>query len=122
MKKLEDFPIGQRIAITVIIVLAVLFALALYGYLTGGWEAEAQQFQPAVLSKHEKQFIEMDRMAATAAYKEQIHHLFLTWAKDERDQPKRAVTGALQARSMYERAMMAIDAREKRFQDEGGIK
>jgi hypothetical protein len=118
--RLEDVSIGHRIAITVVIVLAVLFALALYGYLTGGWEAGAQQFQPAVLSKYEKQFIEMDRMAAADAYKEQIHHLFLTWAKDERDQPKRAVTGALQARSMYDRAMAAIDAREKRFQEEGG--
>jgi hypothetical protein len=117
---LKNLTIGHRIAITVIIVLAILFALALIGYLTGGWEAEAQKFQPAMLSKYEKQFIEMDRKAAAEAYQEQINHLFLTWAKDERDQPKRAATGALQARSMYERAMIAIDAREKRFQDEGG--
>jgi hypothetical protein len=39
VKQLEDISIGHRIAITVIIVLAILFALALYGYLTGGWEA-----------------------------------------------------------------------------------
>jgi len=119
MKKLEDMTLGHRVMLTVVIVVIIVLILACIGYLSGRWEAEAQQFQPAVLSKHEKQFIEMDRMAAADAYKEQIHHLFLTWAKDERDQPKRAVTGALQARSMYERAMTAIDARERRFQDEG---
>jgi hypothetical protein len=119
MIRLEDIPIGYRIVFTFIIVMIILFALALYGYLTGGWEAQAEQQQLLVLSKYEKQFIEMDRAAAAEAYKDQIHHLFLTWAKDDREQPNRAVVGAKQARSMYERAMAGIDAREKRFQEEG---
>lgn len=38
MPRLKDLSIGHRIALTVIIVLVIVFALALYGYLTGGWD------------------------------------------------------------------------------------
>ena len=35
---MENLSLGNRVAITIVIVLAVLFALALYGYLTGAWD------------------------------------------------------------------------------------
>lgn len=66
------------------------------------------------LSVRELEFIAMDRAAISDAYKQQLQHLFLTWAKDESGQPQRALVGAKQARSMYERAMAAIDERERR--------
>jgi len=37
--RLENLSIGHRIAITMGIVLILLFALALYGFLTGAWDA-----------------------------------------------------------------------------------
>jgi hypothetical protein len=123
MKKLEDISLGNRIAITVIIVLAILFALALIGYLTGGWEAEAQTesrrlgLQPLPISKFEKRLLELDRDAADQAYREQIMHLFQTWMRDEREQPLRATTGARQARSAYERVINAIEERERLVKD-----
>jgi hypothetical protein len=116
--KLEDISVGHRIAITVIIVLAVLFALALYGYLIGGWEAEAQpQRLVPPISKYEDRLLELDREAADQAYREQIMHLFQTWMKDERDQPMRALTGARQARSAYERVVNAIEERGNRLKE-----
>lgn len=115
----EDMSIGQRVAITVAIMLAILFALALYGYLTGAWDtsaAQAQQtLQPATLSKYEKRMVELDRAAIDSAYSNQITHLFQTWMKDEQDQPRRALNGAKQARSAYERTMDAVVEREKRL-------
>jgi hypothetical protein len=120
MKQLQDISIGHRIAITVVIVLAILFALALYGYLTGSWDAEAQPQQRLVppISKYEERLLELDREAADQAYREQIMHLFQTWMKDERDQPMRALVGARQARSAYERVVNAIEERGHRLKQE----
>jgi hypothetical protein len=110
--RLEDISLGHRVAITVVIVLVILFALALYGYLTGGWEAEAQT-QRLPISKYEKHLLELDREAADQAYKDQIVHLFQTWMKDDHDQPARATVGARQARSAYDRVVNAIEERER---------
>jgi hypothetical protein len=118
--RLGNISIGNRIAITFVIVLAILLALAIYGYMTGAWEAQAQQPRRLVdvpLSKYEKRILELDRAALDAAYQEQIHHLFLTWMKDESDQPRRAATGAKQARSAYERSIDAIEERLKLIGD-----
>jgi hypothetical protein len=109
MPRLEDLSIGHRIAITVVIVLAILFALALYGYLTGGWEAEAQVV-PA--SKYDKRIAELDREAIDAAYRDKIEALFTTWLSDPSDQPSRAVKGAQNARRAYIGAMTEIEKRE----------
>jgi hypothetical protein len=109
MSKLEDLSIGHRIAITVIIVLAILFALALYGYLTGGWEAEAQVMPP---SKFDKRIAELDREAIDEAYKRKIQALFNTWLSDPSEQPSRAVKGAQNARRAYIGAMQAIERKE----------
>jgi len=36
--RLEDMPIGQRIAVTFVVVFLALIFLALWGLLTGGWD------------------------------------------------------------------------------------
>ena len=38
MKLLHDMSIGERIALTVIIVLVIVFMFALAGWITGGWD------------------------------------------------------------------------------------
>jgi len=114
MKPLEDMTFAQRFGLTIVIVMVILFALALFGYFSGAWDdADAQQ--PMTLSAREKEFIAMDREAMASAYKEQLHHLFLIWARDNNDQPRRAVNGAKQARVMYEATSAAIDERERRL-------
>jgi broad specificity phosphatase PhoE len=111
--------LGHRVMMTVAIVIAILIALALYGYLTGSWEVEAQTqrervpLPPLPLSKYEKRLLEIDRAAVDQAYHDQILHLFQTWMKDESEQPLRAAKGARQARSAYERAVGAIEERDR---------
>jgi hypothetical protein len=115
-------PFKYRVLITIVVVLAILFALALYGYLTGAWDMDAQaqaqtpKMQPDVLSKYERRIVELDRAGIDAAYQAQITHLFQTWMKDEQGQPARALNGAKQARSAYERSIDAIVAREQRLE------
>jgi hypothetical protein len=113
MRNLEDMSLGHRIAITVVIVLAILFALALFGYLTGGWDAEAQVVPP---SKYDKHIAELDRAAIDEAYKEKIIALFQTWLSDPSEQPSRAVKGAQNARRAYIGAMQAIERKEAELQ------
>jgi len=38
MKPLNQQTLGQRIALTMVIVVVILFALAFIGWVTGGWE------------------------------------------------------------------------------------
>jgi hypothetical protein len=109
MSSLENLSIGHRIAITVIIVLAILFALALYGYLTGSWEAEAQPLPP---TKFDKRMIELEREAIDNAYRRKIEALFTTWLSDAAGQPARAIKGARNAQRAYIDVMAAIEKRE----------
>jgi uncharacterized protein YneF (UPF0154 family) len=118
MRSLENISIGNRIALTVAIIVIIVILLACVGYLSGRWEAEAQTQRllpssPPLISKYESRLLELDREAADQAYRDQIMHLFQTWMKDEREQPVRALVGARQARSAYERVMNAIEERER---------
>jgi len=122
VKNLEDMSFGHRAMLTVAIVIIILILLAAFGYLTGRWdEADAAQPQPLLqsipITKYEKRLLELDREAADNAYRQQIVHLFQTWMKDESGQPTRAVTGARQARTAYERVMNAIEARDHLLRD-----
>jgi hypothetical protein len=129
--------ITQRFIIAFAIVVAILLALAFIGFLTGNWNedesarpgyglgylsgAKAQVLRERVplpvlpISKYEKRILEIDRAAVDQAYHDQILHLFQNWMKDEREQPLRAMVGARQARSAYERVMNAIEEREQRL-------
>ena len=113
MKPLEDMSLGQRVAITVVIVLAILFALALIGYLTGRWDtADAQQ--TLLSSKFDARLIALDKEALDEAYKSRVLHLFEVWMKDETGQPGRATVGVRQARRAYIEAMTKVEERENK--------
>src|SRR5215471_1858139 len=96
--------LGHRIAITFCIVLGLLFALALYGFLTGAWtEAQGKErkapppetviaaLEPPLDPKHERKLLDLDRGAIEQAYYDQIRHVFEIWMKDDTDQPRRAI-------------------------------
>jgi hypothetical protein len=116
MKSPEQLTLGQRIMLTLLIVLSILFALALFGYLTGRWEqadAAVSSVQVPIDPRHERKFIDLDRAAIEEAYRDQIQHLFEIWMKDDTGQPARAVKGAKQARKAFADSMDAIDERER---------
>jgi hypothetical protein len=112
MRDLEDMSIGHRIAITVIIVLVILFALALFGYLSGRWEVEAQ---PLIPSKYDDQIDELERQALGEAFKKHIMQLYSVWVTDNYQPriPPKAIVGARNARDAYIRSMEAIEKREQ---------
>ena len=97
--------------LTIIIVLVILFALAAFGYFTGGWdEAVGAPLPP---SKFDKELIAVDKEAIKEAYRNQVVHLFSVWMKDEHDQPRRALVGINQARRAYIESMTALEKREQ---------
>jgi hypothetical protein len=127
MPRLENLSIGHRIAITVVIVLAILFALALYGYFTGGWEneehggytmasASAEVQTSYVITKFEPRLLELEREAIDEAFRQKITSLWIVWMSDDRGQPGRAVNGAIQARKAYIASMERIEQRERDYQ------
>lgn len=116
MRAWRNLSVGNRIAITLVIVLAILFALALYGYLTGAWEAEAAQTQQTtVSSKWDDQIDELERQALGEAFKKHIMQLYSVWVTDNYQPriPPKALTGARNARDAYIRSMEAIEKREQ---------
>jgi hypothetical protein len=116
VRRLEDLSIGHRAAITVAIVMVILLLLALYGYLTGGWNLEAAPSeQPPVSSKWDDHLNGLEQQALDEAFKKQIASLFTVWVTDNYQPkiPPRALTGARHARDAYIRSMEAIDQRNK---------
>jgi len=118
MKPLEDMTFAQRFALTVVICLIILFALALFGYLTGQWdEAGAQGVQggaPVTPSKYDDHIDELERQALDDAFKKYIGQLYNIWVTDNYQPkfPPRALVGMRNARDAYIRSMEAIERRE----------
>lgn len=124
MKRLEDFRLGQRIMLTVAIVIIILLLLAAFGYLTGRWDqADAQyRVQSAMpglpTTKWDSRMFALDRDAADQAYTEQIKHLILTAIKAGDSQAfDRAIVGARNTRKSYIAVMEAIDKREREAEE-----
>ena len=119
MKSLEDLSIGHRIALTLIIVLIILFALALIGYLTGGWDkADAQQSDPAIYEgvPLDATLLRLDRQALEEAYHDQVKHLFTIWLKSTQAGDLQAFTNGLKiARRGYTGAAQQIAKREQQL-------
>lgn len=112
MRDLERMTFGERFVLTLVIVLVLLFALALVGYLTGGWEAQAESEPPP--SKYDERLIALDREAVEGAYKAHIQNLYQVWMKaGDEHAAQRAATGARKGRKAFIDAMTAIDHRGK---------
>jgi hypothetical protein len=116
MRDLQDMSLGHRIALTVVICLVILFALALCGYLTGGWD-EASGAAPEELagpSKWDDHIEELEKQAIDTAFQKHIAQLYSIWVTDNYQPriPPKALTGARNARDAYIRSMDAIERRE----------
>jgi hypothetical protein len=119
MRPLEDMSIGNRIALTVAIVVILIILLACVGYLSGRWEAEAAQTQQTdptwVPSKWDDQIDELERQALGEAFKKHIMQLYSVWVTDNYQPriPPRALVGARNARDAYIRSMEKIEKRQE---------
>jgi len=114
MKSLEQMSFGQRFALTVVICLVILFALALFGYLTGGWDEAGAQGVPVTPSKWDDRISELEAQAIEEAFKQHIMKLYSIWVTDSYQPkfPPKAIVGARNARDAYIRSMDAIERRE----------
>lgn len=114
-KPLEAMTFAQRFMLTVVIVLVILFALALFGYLTGRWDEAGAQPIPQALppSEHDARLVALDKEAIEAAYRAHVQLMYSGWMKDDAGQPYRALTGTRQAQRAYIRSMDAIKRREE---------
>jgi hypothetical protein len=105
MTQLEDLSLMTRIAIgaiTIALTVAVLFMV----------EAESEQ-QPRARSIYEERLLQLDREAIETAYVEHMKKLFSIWLTDYSPEPPKGIRGAEQGRSAYDRAMTAIEKRER---------
>ena len=105
--------IGQRIALTFVIVLVILFALAFIGWIGGGWDqAPAAPSREIALCSDESginnQVNEIAFRALDKSLEQQISNLFIVWMKDDTGQPARAVVGVKQAVFAYIHARQGI--------------
>src|SRR5262245_38747915 len=95
----EDQSLGQRIVLTVIICLAVLFFFAIIGWLSGAWdEARGAKIGSVGFTLN----CDLERgehtrgvlaQALDEGLKEHFIKLFHNWAQDPTDQPARAQRG-----------------------------
>jgi hypothetical protein len=118
MRSLEDMHIGQRVMLTVAILVIILILLACVGYLSGRWEVEAAQVPgepPWVPSKYDDQIDELERQALGEAFKKHIGQLYSIWVTDNYQPriPPKALVGARNARDAYIRSMEKIEKRQE---------
>jgi hypothetical protein len=116
MRDLHEMNFGQRFMLTIVICLVILFALALFGYLTGGWDTDVQA--QSLPSRCEGRMIELDKQALDQAYVTQAAHVFGIWIKDGVGDASRARIGFGNARKGYDAAMAAIAVREQRQREQ----
>ena len=133
MKLLEEMSIGERIALTIVIVLVILFAMALAGWLTGGWdqvssedgplfEVQSDTYKKYTLTQEplypddiplDGKLLALDKRALDEAYHQQLLLLWSVFLKEGGKDSSRMNNGLRIARSAYAVAQERIEAREK---------
>lgn len=127
MKSLHDMTIGERIGVTVIIVLVILFGLALWGWLASGWDEgeneplfeiassytrslKADIPEPCMNEEMRERLRMLALTALDSAFGDKIEQLWAVWLRDDAGQPARAQLGTKQAIRAY---LHAHDLMEK---------
>ena len=121
MKSPHDMTVKERIVATVIIVLAALFGIALWGWLSGGWnegeneplfeiassytrKVKADIPEPCMNEEMRERLRMMALTSLDASFGDKVEQLYAVWLRDATDQPARAQVGIKQAISAYLRA------------------
>jgi len=81
LKLPQDMSLGHRIALTVVIVLIILFAISFIGWYLGRWDdgdyAHGAAARYEVPERFQRELIDLDRQALNAAY---INHADKLWS------------------------------------------
>ena len=137
---LNEMTVGQRFILIIVIVLVILFALAAFGYFTGGWEDQSKVSQFELSSKQETTLISyaqsvalaqgqpidvyagippdtkllaLDKQALEQAYTARLIRLFDVWLSSTQGQDATAFQNGLRiARRGYTLAAQALSRRE----------
>jgi len=140
MKPLENVSVGMRFIIVMGIALGILFAVALYGFLTGTWEDQSKYSQFQLASEQDTALITfgqsvalaqgqpmdvyagippdtkllaLDKAALEAAYTARLIRLFDVWLSSTQGQdPTNFQNGLRIARRGYTLAAQALAKRE----------
>jgi hypothetical protein len=117
---LDSLSLPQRIVLTVIIVLIVIFCVAAVGLFSGRWvkwEMEGATAGEEPITLYDRDMIGLERKAVDEAFRLQVAQLYQIWMKDDSGQPGRALIGAARARDAYIRVRAALDKREVLIKD-----
>src|SRR5215475_8429147 len=112
---LENVPLLHRAVLTFIIIVIVLLALALIGFLSGGWDDARGQALVLTLppSKWDSKILELDKEALDEAYRTKMRQLFDVWVREGRENPERPMKGGAEAKRAYIELMKIYEAREQ---------
>lgn len=117
MKSYSELSLGERIAVTFFIVIVLLFALALFGYLTGGWEdAQAKDVNLYQGVEIDAKLLGLDKRALDEAYHSHVIRLWNVWLSDGARSADRISNGLRIARTSYHQAAGQITKREQEQQ------
>jgi hypothetical protein len=101
----RDMSLGQRVMLTVCIVIVLLFALALFGWWSGRWKndennahvydmASAETRPELCMDRDTRERVRAIMMEALdQALKTKVEELFAVWLRDATGQPARAKRG-----------------------------
>jgi hypothetical protein len=123
VKRFEDISIGNRIAITFIIVVVILLLLAVVGYLTGSWDEAVGQAhrEPQLYADGiplDAKLLALDKEALDEAYHRHLLLLFSVWLKGEISDSSRISNGLRIARRAYNQAAQQIVKREQQLHEQ----
>ena len=114
---LGELTVGQRFLLTIIIVLVILFAMAAFGYFTGGWEAQGEQAEPQLYGDTplDAVLIRLDKRALDQAYENRVMRLWEVWISPTTRDATSFTNGLKIARARYAEAAAAIGRRERQL-------
>jgi hypothetical protein len=117
IKPLDEMTLGHRIALTFVIVLIILFALALAGWITDGWDespaATATDLYEGI--PLDADLIRIDHQALDQAYHNHLIKLWSVWLTDGAKDATHFRRGLMIARGAYKQAKVAILEREQQL-------
>lgn len=124
IKLLTELTLPQRIALTVIIVLIILFALAGFGYFSGGWDvqAEPRTVDPYGELPLDAVLLPIDKRALETAYSAHLTKLWTVWLTDGAKDATHFRNGLRIARGAYRQAADGIAKREEELSKRGSPK
>ena len=121
-KPLDELTGWQRFLLIILIVLIILFAMAAFGYFTGGWdEARGEPVEPRLYEgiPIDSTLLRLDKRALEEAYHAQLLKLFGVWLSQGAPEDAKNIQNGLRiARRAYNQAATQISKREQQLLEE----